>query len=77
MPIGGSLGAVAPRSNLYLLNSADAEAPFATSYTPLEYVQMTFDELFSEFTLTAEERTALIWHLAMLRARRTVEALTR
>jgi hypothetical protein len=35
----------------------------------------TFDETFSELNLTASERTALVWHLAMFRARRTIEAL--
>lgn len=36
---------------------------------------MTFDELFKDHKLTAEERTALVWHLAQYRARKTVEAL--
>lgn len=36
---------------------------------------MTFDELFREFTLTAEERKALVFYLAHLRARRTIEVL--
>jgi hypothetical protein len=35
----------------------------------------TFDELFAEHNLTAEERAALVWHLAEFRARKTVEAL--
>lgn len=35
----------------------------------------TFDELFAELNLTDEERTALVWHLAEMRARKTVEAL--
>ena len=35
----------------------------------------TFDELFEHHTLTPEERKLLVWHLAALRARRTVEAL--
>lgn len=35
----------------------------------------TFDELFAELHLTPEERTALVWHLAAYRARKTVEAL--
>jgi hypothetical protein len=35
----------------------------------------TFDELFAEHRLTAAERTALVWHLAMFRARKTVETL--
>jgi hypothetical protein len=36
---------------------------------------VTFDELFAEFNLTDEERLALVWFLANLRARKTVEAL--
>ena len=35
----------------------------------------TFDELFAEHHLTTAERTAMVWHLAMFRARKTVEAL--
>ncbi len=35
----------------------------------------TFDELFAELNLTTAERTALVWHLAAFRARKTVEAL--
>lgn len=35
----------------------------------------TFDEAFAELNLTSQERTALVWHLAMFRARKTVEAL--
>lgn len=35
----------------------------------------TFDEAFSELNLTAAERAALVWHLAMFRARKTVDAL--
>lgn len=35
----------------------------------------SFDEVFSEHTLTAAEREALVWHLAAFRARKTVEAL--
>lgn len=35
----------------------------------------TFDEAFTEHHLTAAERAALVWHLAMFRARKTVEAL--
>jgi hypothetical protein len=35
----------------------------------------TFDEVFQEMTITADERAALVWHLAMFRARRTVEIL--
>jgi hypothetical protein len=35
----------------------------------------TFDEAFAEHHLTAAERAAMVWHLAMLRARKTVEAL--
>lgn len=35
----------------------------------------TFDELLGEHTLTYEERRLLVWHLASMRARATVEAL--
>lgn len=35
----------------------------------------TFDEAFAELNLTPTERVALVWQLAMLRARKTVEAL--
>jgi len=35
----------------------------------------TFDEAFAELNLTPEERSALVWHLAAYRARKTVEAL--
>lgn len=35
----------------------------------------TFDEAFEDFNLTPHERAALVWHLAALRARKTVEAL--
>jgi hypothetical protein len=35
----------------------------------------TFDEAFEDFNLTPAERTALVWHLAAYRARKTVEAL--
>lgn len=35
----------------------------------------TFDEAFAELNLTPAERTALVWHLAQMRARKTVEAL--
>ena len=35
----------------------------------------TFDEAFAELNLTAAERAALVWHLAMFRARKTVETL--
>lgn len=34
-----------------------------------------FDDVFREFTLTAEERKALVFYLAALRARKTIEAL--
>lgn len=37
---------------------------------------MTFDELFSEHNLTADERAALVMHLATLRALATIRALT-
>lgn len=36
---------------------------------------MTFDELFAEHKLTVQERELLVWHLATMRARRTVETL--
>lgn len=35
----------------------------------------TFDEFFAEHRLTAEERLALVWHLAMYRARKLIETL--
>jgi hypothetical protein len=35
----------------------------------------TFDEVFADHHLTVDEYTALVWHLAALRARKTVEAL--
>jgi hypothetical protein len=35
----------------------------------------TFDEAFAELRITPAERTAMVWHLAALRARKTVEAL--
>lgn len=35
----------------------------------------TFDEAFEDFRITPSERVAMVWHLAMMRARRTVEAL--
>ena len=35
----------------------------------------SFDETFAELNLTPGERAALVWHLAMFRARKTVEAL--
>lgn len=35
----------------------------------------TFDEAFAELRLTADERAALVWHLAQMRARKTIEAL--
>jgi hypothetical protein len=36
---------------------------------------MTFDELFADFRLTADERRSLVWFLATMRARKTIEAL--
>lgn len=36
----------------------------------------TFDEAFADHKLTPAERNALVWHLAMFRARKTVEALS-
>ena len=36
---------------------------------------MTFDELFAEHNLTPIERKALVLHLAMLRAQKTIAAL--
>lgn len=35
----------------------------------------TFDEAFAELNLTPAERTAMVWHLAAMRARKTIEAL--
>ncbi len=35
----------------------------------------TFDEAFAELNLTPAERVALVWHLAAIRARKTVETL--
>lgn len=35
----------------------------------------TFDEAFAELNLTPCERTAMVWHLAAMRARKTIEAL--
>ena len=35
----------------------------------------TFDEAFAELNLTPAERASLVWRLAAIRARRTVEAL--
>ena len=35
----------------------------------------TFDEVFGDFNLTPAERTAMVWHLAAMRARKTIEAL--
>lgn len=37
---------------------------------------MTFDELFKDHTLTPAERQALVLHLALCRAQRTIAALT-
>lgn len=34
-----------------------------------------FDEFCADYTLTPEERTALVWHLAQYRMRKTLEAL--
>jgi hypothetical protein len=36
---------------------------------------MTLDELFAEFTLTDEERKALVWRLVAIRSQRLVETL--
>jgi hypothetical protein len=36
---------------------------------------MTFDEFFAEHRLTPEERAELVYRLAALRARKTIEAL--
>jgi hypothetical protein len=36
---------------------------------------MTFHEFCSQFTLTSKERTALVWHLAQFRMRKTLESL--
>lgn len=35
----------------------------------------TFDEAFAELNLTPAERTEMVWHLAAMRARKTIEAL--
>lgn len=35
----------------------------------------TFDDFCAERTITDDERTALVWHLAAFRARKTVERL--
>lgn len=35
----------------------------------------SFDEAFADLNLTPEERQALVWHLAAMRARATIEAL--
>lgn len=50
---------------------ADIEADKALASRP----PRTFDEAFAEMNLTSEERTALVWHLATMRARNTIEAL--
>lgn len=50
---------------------ADIEAAKLLSDRP----PRTFDEVFGEMTLTREERAAMVWHLAMMRARKTVQAL--
>ena len=36
---------------------------------------MTFDEFFSEFKLTSEERKALVWRLVAIRSQRLLETL--
>ena len=36
---------------------------------------MTFDEVFAGHRLTFRERELLVWHLATMRARKTIEAL--
>lgn len=41
---------------------------------PVQRVR-SFDEVFAEHKLTAEERTALVWHLAAIRTRHLVETL--
>ena len=48
--------------------------PPSRAKTP-EQPLRTFDEAFAELNLTDTERTALVWHLAQMRARKTVEAL--
>lgn len=35
----------------------------------------TFDDFCADYTLTQAEREALVWHLAAMRARKTVETL--
>lgn len=35
----------------------------------------SFDDAFAHHNLTRDERVTMVWHLAMFRARKTVEAL--
>ena len=42
---------------------------------PWERLADSFDEFFSEYNLTPEERKELVWHLAMLRVRKTLKLL--
>lgn len=46
-----------------------------TDLAMLPRAPRTFDEAFAELNLTLAERTALVWHLAAMRARKTVEVL--
>jgi hypothetical protein len=50
---------------------ADAAAAKSLSERP----PRTFDEVFGELNLTPAERSALVWHLAAIRMRKTVETL--
>lgn len=52
-----------------------SKADIAAEKTLASRPPRTFDEVFAEMILTPEERSALVWHLAMMRARKTVEEL--
>jgi len=41
----------------------------------IERPALTFDDFCADYTITQAEREALVWHLAMFRARKTVELL--
>ena len=51
--------------------------PKYKAHTPVDPRIHTFDEVFGggNLRVTVSERIALVWHLAALRARKTVEAL--
>lgn len=55
------------------MSSADQRRKRGLTAPPRE--PRSFDEAFAELNLTPAERAALVWHLAMFRARKTVEAL--